>query len=155
MSYKKPSKDEIQKKLNTIQYAVTQNSATEVPFQNDYWNHFEKGLYVDVVTGEPLFTSNEKYDASCGWPSFSKPIRKENIRYVEDYSLNLVRIEVRSQVGDSHLGHVFDDGPEATGGMRYCINSAALRFIPYEALEAEGYSEYLDLFETSEKEKAL
>lgn len=145
--FEKPSKEALRIQLNTIQYAVTQNNATEVPFQNAYWNHFEKGLYVDIVSGEPLFTSNEKFDANCGWPSFSKPIQKEGIRYVEDLSLGMIRIEVRSQVADSHLGHVFDDGPEETGGLRYCINSASLRFIPYNRLVEEGYEAYLYLFQ--------
>lgn len=145
--YEKPSKEVLRMQLNTIQYAVTQNNATEVPFQNAYWNHFEKGLYVDIVSGEPLFTSNEKFDANCGWPSFSKPIQKESIRYIEDLSLGMIRIEVRSQVADSHLGHVFDDGPEEKGGLRYCINSASLRFIPYNRLVEEGYEAYLYLFQ--------
>lgn len=145
--YEKPSIEALRIQLNTIQYAVTQNNATEVPFQNAYWNHFEKGIYVDIVSGEPLFTSNEKFDANCGWPSFSKPIQKESIRYVEDISRGMIRIEVRSQVADSHLGHVFDDGPEETGGLRYCINSASLRFIPYNRLVEEGYEAYLYLFQ--------
>jgi methionine-R-sulfoxide reductase len=124
---------------------VTQNSGTERPFDNIYWNFFEKGLYVDIVTGEPLFSSKDKFESSCGWPSFSKPIQKEHIRFIEDISFNMRRIEVRSQIGDSHLGHVFDDGPEELGGMRYCINSAALRFIPEKDMIAEGYEDYLSL----------
>ena len=141
--YAKPPTDEIKKTLTELEFQVTQLSGTERPFDNKYWNHFEKGLYVDVVTGEPLFLSKDKFESSCGWPSFSKPAYKEAVRYVEDKTLFMHRIEVRSQIGDSHLGHVFEDGPDEFGGLRYCINSAAIRFIPFEALEEEGYSEYL------------
>ena len=138
----KKNTDTLKESLTELQFNVTQLNATEQPFNNTFWNHFENGLYVDVVSGEPLFLSKDKFESTCGWPSFSRPIFKEAVRYVEDKSHFMHRIEVRSQVGDSHLGHVFDDGPEALGGMRYCINSASLRFIPYERLEDEGYSDY-------------
>ncbi|GAB6107358.1 peptide-methionine (R)-S-oxide reductase MsrB [Fusibacter bizertensis] len=142
--YTKPEINEIKQNLTDLGFQVTQNNATEKPFENPYWDHFERGIYVDVVTGEPLFTSKEKFESSCGWPSFTKPIYKESIRYVEDKSLFMNRIEVRSQIGDSHLGHVFNDGPEEMGGLRYCINSAAIRFIPYDKLDEEGYADYKD-----------
>lgn len=145
--YKKPSKEELKKKLTPIQYKVTQENGTERPFENEYWNHFEEGIYVDVVTGEPLFCSKDKYDAGCGWPSFTKPIDKDFIKEKLDLSHGMVRTEVRSKYGDSHLGHVFPDGPKDKGGLRYCINSAALRFIKKEDMEKEGYGEYLKLFE--------
>lgn len=143
--FEKPTSNIIKNTLSEVQFDVTQKSGTERPFDNIYWNFFEKGLYVDIVTGEPLFSSKDKFESSCGWPSFSKPIQKEHIRFIEDISFNMRRIEVRSQIGDSHLGHVFDDGPEDLGGMRYCINSAALRFIPEKDMIAEGYEEYLTL----------
>jgi len=145
--YKKPSKEELKKKLTPIQYKVTQENATERPFYNEYWDHEEEGIYVDVVTGEPLFSSKDKYDAGCGWPSFTKPIDKEFVKEKLDLSHGMVRTEVRSKYGDSHLGHVFTDGPKDKGGLRYCINSAALRFIKKEDMEKEGYGEYLKLFE--------
>lgn len=145
--YDKPSKEELKKKLTPIQYKVTQENGTERPFENEYWNHFEEGIYVDVVTGEPLFCSKDKYDAGCGWPSFTKPIDKDFITEKLDLSHGMVRTEVRSKYGDSHLGHVFPDGPKDKGGLRYCINSAALRFIKKEDMEKEGYGEYLKLFE--------
>lgn len=143
--YKKPTQDVIKAKLNTVQYAVTQNNATELPFKNAYWDYFEKGIYVDIVTGEPLFLSSDKFDSSCGWPSFTKPIADEAIKTLKDFSLGLNRIEVRSQIADSHLGHVFKDGPEEKGGLRYCINSASIRFIPYEQMEEEGYGDFMAL----------
>ena len=130
-----------------MQYEVTQHSGTEPPFHNEYWNNHREGLYVDVVSGEPLFTSLDKYDSGCGWPSFTKPLNDHEIRERRDTSHGMIRTEVRSTKGDSHLGHVFDDGPEETGGLRYCINSAALRFIEKDKLEEEGYGEYLRLFE--------
>lgn len=145
--YKKPSKEELKKKLTPIQYKVTQENATERPFYNEYWDHDEEGIYVDVVTGEPLFCSKDKYNAGCGWPSFTKPIDKDFIKEKLDLSHGMMRTEVRSKHGDSHLGHVFNDGPKDKGGLRYCINSAALRFIKKEDMEKEGYGEYLKLFE--------
>ncbi|NLX61229.1 MAG: peptide-methionine (R)-S-oxide reductase MsrB [Tissierellia bacterium] len=145
--YKKPSKEELKKRLTSLQYRVTQENATERPFDNEYWDHFEEGIYVDIVSGEPLFSSRDKYDAGCGWPSFTRPIHEENIVEKLDTSHGLIRTEVRSKYGDSHLGHVFPDGPKDKGGLRYCINSAALRFIKKEDLEKEGYGEYLKLFE--------
>ncbi|MBE0451776.1 MAG: peptide-methionine (R)-S-oxide reductase MsrB [Clostridia bacterium] len=143
--FEKPTSNILKKTLSPIQFDVTQNNGTESPFQNPYWNFFEKGLYVDIITGEPLFSSKDKFESSCGWPSFSKPIHKEHIRFIEDMTFNMRRIEVRSQIGDSHLGHVFDDGPEEFGGMRYCINSASLRFVPENEMSAEGYEDYLSL----------
>ncbi|HEX4486285.1 MAG TPA: peptide-methionine (R)-S-oxide reductase MsrB [Terriglobales bacterium] len=137
--------------LSPEQYRVTQQSGTERPFENAYWDHNEPGLYVDIVSGEPLFTSLNKFDSGCGWPSFTKPIEPENVIENHDASHGMVRTEVRSNHGDSHLGHVFPDGPRAEGGMRYCINSASLRFIPLDELESEGYGEYAKLFEAQEK----
>jgi peptide-methionine (R)-S-oxide reductase len=138
-------------RLSPEQYRVTQQSDTERPFQNAYWNHHEPGLYVDVVSGEPLFTSLEKYDSHCGWPSFTKPIAPENVLESRDATHGMIRTEVRSTHGDSHLGHVFSDCPKEAGGLRYCINSASLRFIPLEDLEREGYGDYIELFETKQK----
>jgi peptide-methionine (R)-S-oxide reductase len=134
-------------RLSPRQYEVTQESATEPPFNNEFWDHKKAGLYVDVVSGEPLFASTKKYDSGCGWPSFTAPIDEDNVVENEDRSFGSVRVEVRSSHGDSHLGHVFDDGPAEEGGLRYCINSAALRFVPYEDLEAEGYGKYKALFD--------
>lgn len=135
------------KGLTPIQYDVTQNSATERPFTGEHFDNFEKGLYVDIVSGEPLFTSMDKFDSGCGWPSFSKPIKDDMVVEKQDDSYGMRRTEVRSKDADSHLGHVFDDGPKNRGGLRYCINSASLRFIPFGDLEKEGYGEYVKLFE--------
>ncbi|MBD7936186.1 MULTISPECIES: peptide-methionine (R)-S-oxide reductase MsrB [Cytobacillus] len=138
-------KEDLKNKLNEMQFYVTQNNGTEPPFRNEYWDEFRKGIYVDIVSGKALFSSTEKYDAGCGWPSFTKPIEEEEVLEKEDYSHNMVRTEVRSKEADSHLGHVFNDGP-GENGLRYCINSASLKFIAYEDMEKEGYGRYLKLF---------
>lgn len=141
-----PDRDELKTKLSDIEFEVTQNDMTECPFENEYFNHFEEGIYVDVVGGEALFSSKDKFKCDCGWPSFSKPIEKNALLERTDFSMGMIRTEVRSRLSNSHLGHVFDDGPKELGGLRYCINSASLRFIPKENLEEEGYSNYLKLF---------
>ena len=130
-----------------MQYKVTQLNGTEPPYKNEYWDSHEKGLYVDIVDGTPLFTSKDKFDSHCGWPSFAKPLDPKLVVEKKDYSHGMFRIEIRSKEADSHLGHVFDDGPRALGGLRYCINSASLRFIPYDELDKAGYGEYKKLFE--------
>lgn len=134
-------------RLNPLQYRVTQESATEQPFANEFNDHTEAGLYVDIVSGEPLFTSMDKFHSHCGWPSFTRPVDNGNVAENRDTTHGMVRIEVRSSHGDSHLGHVFEDGPRDSGGLRYCINSASLRFVPVAELEQEGYGEYRKLFE--------
>ena len=145
--YTVPDDEELKESLTDIQYAVTQLNETERPFMNEYDDEFRKGIYVDIVTGEPLFSSEDKFDSGCGWPSFSKAIAPEVVNEKEDTSHNMNRTEVRSRVGDSHLGHVFNDGPAESGGLRYCINSASIRFIPYENMEEEGYGFLLPIFD--------
>lgn len=140
-------KDELKAKLTPMQYHVTQESGTEPPFQGEYDQHFEEGIYVDIVSGKPLFSSKDKFDAHCGWPSFAKPIETTEVKENFDTSHGMRRTEVRSATADSHLGHLFPDGPSSLGGLRYCINSAALRFVPKGQLDAEGLSEYKKLFE--------
>ncbi len=143
--------EELKKKLTPMQYHVTQENGTEPPFQNEYDAHFEEGIYVDVISGKPLFSSRDKYDAGCGWPAFTRPIEKMEVTEHFDTSFGMRRVEVRSKEADAHLGHVFEDGPEKEGGLRYCINSAALRFIPVDELEAEGYGAYVALFKDNER----
>uniref|UniRef100_UPI0038995E35 peptide-methionine (R)-S-oxide reductase MsrB n=1 Tax=Atopobium fossor TaxID=39487 RepID=UPI0038995E35 len=141
--YHKPSDSEIKRMLTPEQYEVTQKAGTEPAFSGEYHDNHEAGIYVDVVTGEPLFSSKDKFNSGCGWPSFVRPIDPDVIKEYKDTSYGMVRTEVRSRVGDSHLGHVFNDGPQEQGGLRYCIDSLALKFIPYECMEAEGYGEFL------------
>lgn len=145
--YRKPSDDELKARLSKTEYAITQQGGTERAFTGKYWNTYERGLYVDVVTGEPLFSSSDKFDSGCGWPSFAKPIDPAVVAEHVDKTFGMVRTEVRSRVGDSHLGHVFTDGPLDRGGLRYCIDSAALRFIPYAEMDAAGYGDLKDLCE--------
>ncbi|MGX7419661.1 peptide-methionine (R)-S-oxide reductase MsrB [Carnobacterium gallinarum] len=140
------NKADLKSKLSDIQYEVTQNNATERPFTGEYDDFYENGLYVDIVSGEPLFTSKDKYDAGCGWPAFTKPIAEKEVVEKTDSTLGMRRVEVRSKEADSHLGHVFTDGPKELGGLRYCINSAALHFIPVAELEAQGYGAYQKYF---------
>ena len=145
--YKKPDSQELKKLLSDRQYSVTQNSNTERPFDNEYWNNHEKGIYVDITTGEPLFSSSDKYESGCGWPSFTRPIDADVIVRKDDSSFGMIRTEVKSRVGNAHLGHVFEDGPVEEGGLRYCINSASLKFIPLNSMEKEGYGELIPLVE--------
>ena len=144
-SYKKPSESELKQRLSSIQFQVTQHEGTERPFQNEYWDNHEDGIYVDVVSGEALFSSRDKFESGTGWPSFTRPLVPENVKTKTDRQFGMSRTEVRSAHADSHLGHLFDDGPKPTG-MRYCMNSASMRFIPASKLAAEGYGEYVKLF---------
>lgn len=141
----KPSDDVLRKKLSTLQYEVTQHAATEAPFANEYDGEFRKGIYTDIVTGEPLFLSSDKFDSGCGWPAFSKPIDKNALSEICDTSHGMIRTEVKSKIGGTHLGHVFNDGPKSAGGLRFCINSASLRFIPFDEMEKSGYGEWMKL----------
>lgn len=145
--YTKPSEEDLKNNLTEIQYQVTQESATERPFTGEYWDFYGKGIYVDIVTGEPLFSSLDKFESSCGWPSFAAPIAPEVMTLTEDTSFNMNRIEVKSRTGETHLGHLFEDGPAELGGLRYCINSASLRFIPYDQMASEGYEYLMKIFD--------
>lgn len=144
-NYSRPPKNHLMESLSELQYKVTQENATEPPFANEYWDNHKKGIYVDIVTGQPLFISSDKYDSGCGWPSFTRPIDENVIEEKADRSHFMLRTEVRSKLGDSHLGHVFEDGPRDKGGLRYCINSASLKFIPIEEMEEKGYGSFIGL----------
>ncbi|WP_033168301.1 peptide-methionine (R)-S-oxide reductase MsrB [Clostridium sp. KNHs205] len=143
--YKKADKESLKDNLTSLQYKVVMENGTEPPFQNEYWNNFREGIYVDITTGEPLFTSRDKFESGCGWPSFTKPIDSEILLEKTDTTHGMHRTEVRSRLGDAHMGHVFTDGPKEKGGLRYCINSAAVRFVPVEEMEKEGYGHLLPL----------
>ena len=148
--FRKPSDEELKKKLTPLQYKVTQHEGTESPFHNEYWDNHEAGIYVDIVSGEPLFSSLDKFESGTGWPSFTKPLVPDNVKTKTDRTFGMTRTEVRSAHADSHLGHLFDDGPRPTG-QRYCMNSASMRFIPVKDLVAQGYGEYVKLFEGAGK----
>lgn len=143
--FKKLSKEELKKQLTELEYKVTQENATEPPYENKYNDNYEKGIYVDITSGEPLFLSTDKFDSGCGWPAFSKPISRDIIKEKRDTSYGMERVEVRTANSDSHLGHVFNDGPIHKGGLRYCINSASLKFIPIEKMKGTEYEEYIEL----------
>jgi methionine-R-sulfoxide reductase len=145
-TFKKPTPAELKQKLTPMQFDVTQKSATEPAFRNEFWNHKKHGIYVDIVSGKPLFSSLDKYDSGCGWPSFTKPLESKEVVEKSDTSHGMVRTEVRSKTADSHLGHVFEDGPVQAGGLRYCINSASLKFVPVENMEKAGYADLLEPF---------
>jgi methionine-R-sulfoxide reductase len=145
--YNKPKDEQIKKSLSDTQYRVTQQGGTEPPFANEYWNHHDRGIYVDIVTGEPLFLSTDKFDSGTGWPSFTRPVDESVIIERKDRNHGMIRTEARSRVGDSHLGHIFEDGPKDKGGLRYCMNSASLRFIPVTEMEAKGYGKYIPFVE--------
>jgi peptide methionine sulfoxide reductase msrA/msrB len=149
--YEKQSQEVLKDTLTEIQFKVTQKNATEPPFHNTYYDNFKQGVYVDITTGEPLFVSSDKFESGCGWPSFSKPIDQDLLQEITDVSHGMRRIEVRSKIGDSHLGHVFTDGPQELGGLRYCINSASLLFIPKEEMEEKGYGYLISLLEANGK----
>ncbi|MBU3143712.1 peptide-methionine (R)-S-oxide reductase MsrB [Clostridium sp. CF012] len=144
--YIKRDKEELKTILTPTQFEVSQENSTERSFDNEYWNNIEPGIYVDINSGEPLFTSLDKFDSGCGWPSFTRPLVEDHVKENKDVTHGMIRTEVRSKYGDSHLGHLFTDGPSEQGGLRYCINSASLKFIPFNKLETEGYAEYLELF---------
>lgn len=146
-NYIKPTEKEIKQMLDKEQYEITQNAFTERAFSHEYYNLEDKGIYVDIVSGEPLFSSEDKYDAGCGWPSFTRPINMKSIIEKEDKSYGMRRVEVKSEIGDSHLGHIFTDGPKEEGGMRYCINGGSLRFVAFEDMETEGYGYLTKLFD--------
>lgn len=148
MSHEYRKTEEAVRRLSDIQFRVTQQAGTEPAFRNEYWNNHEPGIYVDVVSGQPLFSSTDKYDSGTGWPSFTRPLTQDAVRAESDVSHGMIRTEARSSEANSHLGHIFDDGPADAGGIRYCMNSAALRFIPTSELDAQGYGEYRSLFET-------
>jgi methionine-R-sulfoxide reductase len=152
-AFTKPDPEVLRANLSPLQFEVTQENGTEQPFANEFWDNKQDGIYVDIISGEPLFSSLDKYDSGTGWPSFTRPLISGTVVEKPDTSYGMVRTEVRSAYGDSHLGHVFNDGPPSAGGIRYCINSASLRFVPLEAMEEEGYGEFLYLFHIDEKEK--
>jgi methionine-R-sulfoxide reductase len=153
-TYKKPSAEELKKKLSPQQYACSQGNDTEAPFRNEFWDKKDDGIYIDVVSGEPLFSSLDKFDSGSGWPSFTKPLEAGNVENKEDKSHGATRTEVRSKHGEGHLGHVFDDGPRDKGGLRYCINSASIKFVPLAEMKSKGYGQYVNRFSPEARKKA-